>query len=82
MSRSQKIDNLCLNDVGVLILIDQQMQETTRKYLQNIRMIQKQPPAVNQQIVEIHHTEISLFLLVATGNLMDIRTEMHKEGVS
>ena len=79
MAGGQQIDHIRLNDVGILIFIHQHMLKPLESVCKTSGCSLKQPAAVSQEIIKIHHAEVFLFLFIEAGDLMNFLTQMQEK---
>ena len=82
MTRGNEIHDVCLNSVGILILIDQDVQEAFRIHFPDVVKAQEQFPPKKEKIIEIHHIEFFFSFSVTNGNGIDLLRTMGKKRIS
>ena len=82
MTRGNEIHDVCLNSVGILILIDQDVQEAFRIYVPDVVKAQEQFPPEKEKIIEIHHIEFFFSFSVTNGYSIDFFHTMGEKRIS
>ena len=66
--REAQVGDVCLKDIGILILVHQDVEESFRINGKDIFMIGQQAPPVDEEIVEIHDVEAHFLPTVMIGH--------------